>query len=232
MKKKVIALILAVAMSCLLLTGCGGGGGGLSGSGSGGGGVNVRVLGSGWWKIGSYTYVSTCVELKNNNSKATSLASMATDVKDADGRILYTTSKFLPTIAGGDSFRFTDVISFSNTAIDPAAVHVGVSVPSYGWIDNSSSTVIKSSSMGVSNVSLVHSGYYDRVTGYVVNNSRKTCTMAYVSLILKRNGNVVGGSYNVVTTPISNGSSAAFQINVPPITFDSYEVVAVSYTAS
>lgn len=232
MKKKVLALILAVAISCLLLVGCGGSGGGLNGSGSNSGGVSISVLGSGYWSTGSYTYVSICMELKNSSNKAASFVPVSLTVKDADGRILSTTTGYAPTVAGGDSFQYTDYVMFPNTSTSPASVHVDVNVPSYGWVDNSSSTVIKSSEMNVSNVSFISGAYYNRITGYVVNNSRKTCTMAYVSLILKRDGKVVGGTYTVTTDSISNGGRAAFEIVVPPIVFDSYEVVAVSYSAS
>lgn len=242
MKRKIMAMLLAAAMCIMLLAGCDGGGtGGITPSGSSTGGstnntvtdsgtTSIKLLGASWYRssYGSYITQDYAVEVTNaNKSKAAEFNQVTVTIKNAAGQVLATDTEYTGTIAAGDTIRYAGSIVYQGD--EPASITVSVSTPSHGYVDNDRADVIPSSDLEVSNVAKFNEDYYSRITGEVTNQSEKECTLVRVSVIFKKNGEIIGGTYAYVQN-LNAGGKTAFEINYPSdLDFDAYEVVAVSW---
>lgn len=232
MRKRILAVLLAAAMCVLLLAGCsdsgsaginGGNGNQTSSSGS----ASVKLLGASWYRSGSYINQTYAVEVTNNNkNKAISLAQLTVTVKDAEDRIVKTDTSYTGTIAAGDTVRYVGYCMFQGG--EPSKISVSISTPSYGYVDNS--TAIYSSELSVSNVNYIPGQYYSRVTGQVTNSSKNDASMVRVSIIFKKNGTVLGGTYSYITN-VNAGSTVPFEVMIDEsgIDFDTYQVTAIDW---
>lgn len=232
MRKKILAVLLTAAMCVLMLAGCSDAGSGGIDGGNGSatnssGSASVKLLGASWYRNGSYINQTYAVEVTNNNKeKAITLAQLNVTVKDADGKIVKADTSYTGTIAAGDTVRYVGYCMFQGG--EPSTVSVSISTPSYGYTDNSKA--IYSSELSVSNVNYIAGQYYSRVTGEVTNSSNKDATSVRVSVIFKKNGTVLGGTYTYVNN-VSAGSTVPFEVMIDEdgVDFDTYQVTAIAW---
>ncbi len=226
MKKRFLSMILAVVLCGLLLAGCDGGGStgtvppAPEAPAVSAGVVSIKLLGASWEKkMDGYTYVYYSAELSNRNSKTAGACQITVTSRDAEGHVLDVSNGYTGRIAGNDTIRFSGGVMYVGDV--PSAVELAVGNPMGGYNDHFDATA-KASDFQFKNVARLDES---KISGDVVNNSSVDCTNVRVSVILKKNGQVIGGTYTYANNVKGNGGSAPFVI-YSFVDYDSFEVVA------
>lgn len=229
MKKRFLSMILAVVLCGLLLAGCDGGGStgtvppAPEAPAVSAGVVSIKLLGASWEKkMDGYTYVYYSAELSNRNSKTAGACQITVTSRDAEGHVLDVSNGYTGRIAGNDTIRFSGGVMYVGDV--PSAVELAVGNPMGGYNDHFDATA-KASDFQFKNVARLDES---KISGDVVNNSSVDCTNARVSVILKKNGQVIGGTYTYANNVKGNGGSAPFVI-YSFVDYDSFEVVAAEW---
>lgn len=229
MKKRFLSMILAVVMCGLLLAGCDGGGStgtvppAPEAPAASAGVVSIKLLGASWEKkMDGYTYVYYSAELSNRNSKTAGACQITVTSRDAEGHVLDVSNGYTGRIAGNDTIRFSGGVMYVGDV--PSAVELAVGNPMGGYNDHFDATA-KASDFQFKNVARLDES---KISGDVVNNSSVDCTNVRVSVILKKNGQVIGGTYTYANNVKGNGGSAPFVI-YSFVDYDSFEVVAAEW---
>lgn len=229
MKKRFLSMILAVVLCGLLLAGCDGGGStgtvppAPEAPAISAGVVSIKLLGASWEKkMDGYTYVYYSAELSNGNSKTAGACQITVTSRDAEGHVLDVSNGYTGRIAGNDTIRFSGGVMYVGDV--PSAVELAVGNPMGGYNDHFDATA-KASDFQFKNVARLDES---KISGDVVNNSSVDCTNVRVSVILKKNGQVIGGTYTYANNVKGNGGSAPFVI-YSFVDYDSFEVVAAEW---
>ena len=229
MKKRFLSMILAVVLCGLLLAGCDGGGStgtvppAPEAPAASAGVVSIKLLGVSWEKkMDGYTYVYYSAELSNGNSKTAGACQITVTSRDAEGHVLDVSNGYTGRIAGNDTIRFSGGVMYVGDV--PSAVELAVGNPMGGYNDHFDATA-KASDFQFKNVARLDES---KISGDVVNNSSVDCTNVRVSVILKKNGQVIGGTYTYANNVKGNGGSAPFVI-YSFVDYDSFEVVAAEW---
>lgn len=229
MKKRFLSMILAVVLCGLLLAGCDGGGStgtvppAPEAPAVSAGVVSIKLLGASWEKkMDGYTYVYYSAELSNGNSKTAGACQITVTSRDAEGHVLDVSNGYTGRIAGNDTIRFSGGVMYVGDV--PSAVELAVGNPMGGYNDHFDATA-KASDFQFKNVARLDES---KISGDVVNNSSVDCTNFRVSVILKKNGQVIGGTYTYANNVKGNGGSAPFVI-YSFVDYDSFEVVAAEW---
>lgn len=229
MKKRFLSMILAVVLCGLLLAGCDGGGStgtvppAPEAPAVSAGVVSIKLLGASWEKkMDGYTYVYYSAELSNGNSKTAGACQITVTSRDAEGHVLDVSNGYTGRIAGNDTIRFSGGVMYVGDV--PSAVELAVGNPMGGYNDHFDATA-KASDFQFKNVARLDES---KISGDVVNNSSVDCTNVRVSVILKKNGQVIGGTYTYANNEKGNGGSAPFVI-YSFVDYDSFEVVAAEW---
>lgn len=229
MKKRFLSMILAVVLCGLLLAGCDGGGStgtvppAPEAPAVSAGVVSIKLLGASWEKkMDGYTYVYYSAELSNRNSKTAGACQITVTSRDAEGHVLDVSNGYTGRIAGNDTIRFSGGVMYVGDV--PSAVELAVGNPMGGYNDHFDATA-KASDFQFKNVARLDES---KISGDVVNNSSVDCTNVRVSVILKKNGQVIGGTYTYANNVKGNGGSAPFVI-YSFVDCDSFEVVAAEW---
>ena len=229
MKKRFLSMILAVVLCGLLLAGCDGGGStgtvppAPEAPAVSAGVVSTKLLGASWEKkMDGYTYVYYSAELSNGNSKTAGACQITVTSRDAEGHVLDVSNGYTGRIAGNDTIRFSGGVMYVGDV--PSAVELAVGNPMGGYNDHFDATA-KASDFQFKNVARLDES---KISGDVVNNSSVDCTNVRVSVILKKNGQVIGGTYTYANNVKGNGGSAPFVI-YSFVDYDSFEVVAAEW---
>lgn len=229
MKKRFLSMILAVVLCGLLLAGCDGGGStgtvppAPEAPAASAGVVSIKLLGASWEKkMDGYTYVYYSAELSNGNSKTAGACQITVTSRDAEGHVLDVSNGYTGRIAGNDTIRFSGGVMYVGDV--PSAVELAVGNPMGGCNDHFDATA-KASDFQFKNVARLDES---KISGDVVNNSSVDCTNVRVSVILKKNGQVIGGTYTYANNVKGNGGSAPFVI-YSFVDYDSFEVVAAEW---
>lgn len=229
MKKRFLSMILAVVLCGLLLAGCDGGGStgtvppAPEAPAVSAGVVSIKLLGASWEKkMDGYTYVYYSAELSNGNSKTAGACQITVTSRDAEGHVLDVSNDYTGRIAGNDTIRFSGGVMYVGDV--PSAVELAVGNPMGGYNDHFDATA-KASDFQFKNVARLDES---KISGDVVNNSSVDCTNVRVSVILKKNGQVIGGTYTYANNVKGNGGSAPFVI-YSFVDYDSFEVVAAEW---
>ena len=229
MKKRFLSMILAVVLCGLLLAGCDGGGStgtvppAPEAPAASAGVVSIKLLGASWKKkMDGYTYVYYSAELSNRNSKTAGACQITVTSRDAEGHVLDVSNGYTGRIAGNDTIRFSGGVMYVGDV--PSAVELAVGNPMGGYNDHFDATA-KASDFQFKNVARLDES---KISGDVVNNSSVDCTNVRVSVILKKNGQVIGGTYTYANNVKGNGGSAPFVI-YSFVDYDSFEVVAAEW---
>lgn len=229
MKKRFLSMILAVVLCGLLLAGCDGGGStgtvppAPEAPAVSAGVVSIKLLGASWEKkMDGYTYVYYSAELSNGNSKTAGACQITVTSRDAEGHVLDVSNGYTGRIAGNDMIRFSGGVMYVGDV--PSAVELAVGNPMGGYNDHFDATA-KASDFQFKNVARLDES---KISGDVVNNSSVDCTNVRVSVILKKNGQVIGGTYTYANNVKGNGGSAPFVI-YSFVDYDSFEVVAAEW---
>lgn len=229
MKKRFLSMILAVVLCGLLLAGCDGGGStgtvppAPEAPAVSAGVVSIKLLGASWEKkMDGYTYVYYSAELSNGNSKTAGVCQITVTSRDAEGHVLDVSNDYTGRIAGNDTIRFSGGVMYVGDV--PSAVELAVGNPMGGYNDHFDATA-KASDFQFKNVARLDES---KISGDVVNNSSVDCTNVRVSVILKKNGQVIGGTYTYANNVKGNGGSAPFVI-YSFVDYDSFEVVAAEW---
>lgn len=229
MKKRFLSMILAVVLCGLLLAGCDGGGStgkvppAPEAPAASAGAVSIKLLGASWEKkMDGYTYVYYSAELSNRNSKTAGACQITVTSRDAEGHVLDVSNGYTGRIAGNDTIRFSGGVMYVGDV--PSAVELAVGNPMGGYNDHFDATA-KASDFQFKNVARLDES---KISGDVVNNSSVDCTNVRVSVILKKNGQVIGGTYTYANNVKGNGGSAPFVI-YSFVDYDSFEVVAAEW---
>ena len=224
MKKRFLSMILAV-----VLAGCDGGGStgtvppAPEAPAVSAGVVSIKLLGASWEKkMDGYTYVYYSAELSNRNSKTAGACQITVTSRDAEGHVLDVSNGYTGRIAGNDTIRFSGGVMYVGDV--PSAVELAVGNPMGGYNDHFDATA-KASDFQFKNVARLDES---KISGDVVNNSSVDCTNVRVSVILKKNGQVIGGTYTYANNVKGNGGSAPFVI-YSFVDYDSFEVVAAEW---
>lgn len=222
-------MILAVVLCGLLLAGCDGGGStgtvppAPEAPAVSAGVVSIKLLGASWEKkMDGYTYVYYSAELSNGNSKTAGACQITVTSRDAEGHVLDVSNGYTGRIAGNDTIRFSGGVMYVGDV--PSAVELAVGNPMGGYNDHFDATA-KASDFQFKNVARLDES---KISGDVVNNSSVDCTNVRVSVILKKNGQVIGGTYTYANNVKGNGGSAPFVI-YSFVDYDSFEVVAAEW---
>lgn len=229
MKKRFLSMILAVVLCGLLLAGCDGGGStgtvppAPEAPAVSAGVVSIKLLGASWEKkMDGYTYVYYSAELSNGNSKTAGACQITVTSRDAEGHVLDVSNGYTGRIVGNDTIRFSGGVMYVGDV--PSAVELAVGNPMGGYNDHFDATA-KASDFQFKNVARLDES---KISGDVVNNSSVDCTNVRVSVILKKNGQVIGGTYTYANNVKGNGGSAPFVI-YSFVDYDSFEVVAAEW---
>lgn len=229
MKKRFLSMILAVVLCGLLLAGCDGGGStgtvppAPEAPAVSAGVVSIKLLGASWEKkMDGYTYVYYSAELSNGNSKTAGACQITVTSRDAEGHVLDVSNGYTGRIAGNDTIRFSRGVMYVGDVL--SAVELAVGNPMGGYNDHFDATA-KASDFQFKNVARLDES---KISGDVVNNSSVDCTNVRVSVILKKNGQVIGGTYTYANNVKGNGGSAPFVI-YSFVDYDSFEVVAAEW---
>ncbi len=229
MKKRFLSMILAVVLCGLLLAGCDGGGStgtvppAPEAPAVSAGVVSIKLLGASWEKkMDGYTYVYYSAELSNGNSKTAGACQITVTSRDAEGHVLDVSNGYTGRIAGNDTIRFSGGVMYVGDV--PSAVELAVGNPMGGYNDHFDATA-KAADFQFKNVARLDES---KISGDVVNNSSVDCTNVRVSVILKKNGQVIGGTYTYANNVKGNGGSAPFVI-YSFVDYDSFEVVAAEW---
>ena len=229
MKKRFLSMILAVVLCGLLLAGCDGGGStgtvppAPEAPAVSAGVVSIKLLGASWEKkMDGYTYVYYSAELSNGNSKTAGACQITVTSRDAEGHVLDVSNDYTGRIAGNDTIRISGRVMYVGDV--PSAVELAVGNPMGGYNDHFDATA-KASDFQFKNVARLDES---KISGDVVNNSSVDCTNVRVSVILKKNGQVIGGTYTYANNVKGNGGSAPFVI-YSFVDYDSFEVVAAEW---
>lgn len=229
MKKRFLSMILAVVLCGLLLAGCDGGGStgtvppAPEAPAVSAGVVSIKLLGASWEKkMDGYTYVYYSAELSNGNSKTAGACQITVTSRDAEGHVLDVSNGYTGRIAGNDTIRFSGGVMYVGDV--PSAVELAVGNPMGGYNDHFDATA-KASDFQFKNVARLDES---KISGDVVNNSSVDCTNVRVSVILKKNGQVICGTYTYANNVKGNGGSAPFVI-YSFVDYDSFEVVAAEW---
>lgn len=229
MKKRFLSMILAVVLCGLLLAGCDGGGStgtvppAPEAPAVSARVVSIKLLGASWEKkMDGYTYVYYSAELSNGNSKTAGACQITVTSRDAEGHVLDVSNGYTGRIAGNDTIRFSGGVMYVGDV--PSAVELAVGNPMGGYNDHFDATA-KASDFQFKNVARLDES---KISGDVVNNSSVDCTNVRVSVILKKNGQVIGGTYTYANNVKGNGGSAPFVI-YSFVDYDSFEVVAAEW---
>lgn len=229
MKKRFLSMILAVVLCGLLLAGCDGGGStgtvppAPEAPAVSAGVVSIKLLGASWEKkMDGYTYVYYSAELSNGNSKTAGACQITVTSRDAEGHVLDVSNGYTGRIAGNDTIRFSGGVMYVGDV--PSAVELAVGNPMGGYNDHFDATA-KASDFQFKNVARLDES---KISGDVVNNSSVDCINVRVSVILKKNGQVIGGTYTYANNVKGNGGSAPFVI-YSFVDYDSFEVVAAEW---
>lgn len=229
MKKRFLSMILAVVLCGLLLAGCDGGGStgtvppAPEAPAASAGVVSIKLLGASWEKkMDGYTYVYYSAELSNGNSKTAGACQITVTSRDAEGHVLDVSNGYTGRIAGNDTIRFSGGVMYVGDV--PSAVELAVGNPMGGYNDHFDATA-KASDFQFKNLARLDES---KISGDVVNNSSVDCTNIRVSVILKKNGQVIGGTYTYANNVKGNGGSAPFVI-YSFADYDSFEVVAAEW---
>lgn len=229
MKKRFLSMILTVVLCGLLLAGCDGGGStgtvppAPEAPAVSAGVVSIKLLGASWEKkMDGYTYVYYSAELSNGNSKTAGACQITVTSRDAEGHVLDVSNGYTGRIAGNDTIRFSGGVMYVGDV--PSAVELAVGNPMGGYNDHFDATA-KASDFQFKNVARLDES---KISGDVVNNSSVDCTNVRVSVILKKNGQVIGGTYTYANNVKGNGGSAPFVI-YSFVDYDSFEVVAAEW---
>lgn len=229
MKKRFLSMILAVVLCGLLLAGCDGGGStgtvppAPEAPAVSAGVVSIKLLGASWEKkMDGYTYVYYSAELSNGNSKTAGACQITVTSRDAEGHVLDVSNGYTGRIAGNDTIRFSGGVMYVGDV--PSAVELAVGNPMGGYNDHFDATA-KASDFQFKNVARLDES---KISGDVVNNSSVDCTNVRVSVILKKNGQVIGGTYTYANNVKGNGGSAPFVI-YSFVDYDSFDVVAAEW---
>lgn len=229
MKKRFLSMILAVVLCGLLLAGCDGGGStgtvppAPEAPAASAGVVSIKLLGASWEKkMDGYTYVYYSAELSNGNSKTAGACQITVTSRDAEGHVLDVSNGYTGRIAGNDTIRFSGGVMYVGDV--PSAVELAVGNPMGGYNDHFDATA-KASDFQFKNVARLDES---KISGDVVNNSSVDCTNVRVSVILKKNGQVIGGTCTYANNVKGNGGSAPFVI-YSFVDYDSFEVVAAEW---
>lgn len=229
MKKRFLSMILAVVLCGLLLAGCDDGGStgtvppAPEAPAVSAGVVSIKLLGASWEKkMDGYTYVYYSAELSNGNSKTAGACQITVTSRDAEGHVLDVSNGYTGRIAGNDTIRFSGGVMYVGDV--PSAVELAVGNPMGGYNDHFDATA-KASDFQFKNVARLDES---KISGDVVNNSSVDCTNVRVSVILKKNGQVIGGTYTYANNVKGNGGSAPFVI-YSFVDYDSFEVVAAEW---
>lgn len=229
MKKRFLSMILAVVLCGLLLAGCDGGGStgtvppAPEAPAVSAGVVSIKLLGASWEKkMDGYTYVYYSAELSNGNSKTAGACQITVTSRDAEGHVLDVSNGYTGRIAGNDTIRFSGGVMYVGDV--PSAVELAVGNPMGGYNDHFDATA-KASDFQFKNVARLDES---KISSDVVNNSSVDCTNVRVSVILKKNGQVIGGTYTYANNVKGNGGSAPFVI-YSFVDYDSFEVVAAEW---
>lgn len=177
---------------------------------------------------GGRTTVLYAVDISNPNAEyAIKFPKILITAKDADGKILKTEEMVLNGIAAGDQYTYGNSLSYEGSIPSTVEISVGNSVDDY--VAQSSSEIIKTGSLSVSNTS-DNPGTFKTFTGEVTNNSTEELNSVAITVIYKSAGNIIGGETSYVND-LKAGEKKPFEVSSYSNfkDYDSYEIHALQW---
>lgn len=176
---------------------------------------------------GDYYYCYYLVELTNpNTTKAVRYAELNTTIKNKDGKVLRSSSEYLPTIAANDTIYYTGYVMVQSE--EPDFAHYTVEYSTSSFVNQRAVKVARSSELKVSNTYWQESSSsFNRFTGEVTNTSKYDLSSVKVMVLYKVDGKIYGGdSTSVVNLPA--GATKSFEILAHKLPVDTYEYMIVA----
>lgn len=177
---------------------------------------------------GGKTTVLYAVDISNPNAEyAIKFPKILITAKDGDGKILKTEEMVLNGIAAGDQYTYGNSVSYEGNT--PSTVEISVGNSDDDYVAQSSSEIIKSGSLSVSNTS-DNPGTFKTFTGEVTNNSTEELNSVAITVIYKSGGNIIGGETSYVND-LKAGEKKPFEVSSYSNfkDYDSYEIHALQW---
>lgn len=178
-------------------------------------------------RSGDYYYTYYCFTLVNPNKvKDFSFGKIEFTVKDADGRVIDTSTDYIPPIAAGDTITFGGEILTSGGV--PASVTYTLDFPKHGSTLRNEKEVSKQSDLVVFNTSRIEKDSFISYTGEITNNSAVDMDSVMVRVFYTKDGVLYAGEDTYVSN-LKPGQTKAFDILALDdfSGYDSYRVIAV-----
>jgi hypothetical protein len=156
---------------------------------------------------GTY-YVSYGIIVKNPNTQGLTNQSLKMTLRDADGKVLESSSVFCPGVAGGDT---TGIGNYTIvTAGRPAKLEFSVEKP--GSYQAKESGILKTTDLDFSNVRHLQDDYTSKIAGDVTNRSSQEYSDVQLNIILRSSdGKIVGGLSDYLNT-LPSDTLTAFDV--------------------
>ena len=182
----------------------------------------LTILESGY-SVDDGKYMTFCFVVENEDSEAAyELYTVTITAYDEKGAVLATTDQVMNSIEPGEKQSFSSIMDCNGE--NPSDVKFTID---FGNKKKPSNSSIKSSDLEISGTNDRKGDYNDvSVTGMVKNNSEIDTTSIGVTVLFKKDGNIVYGSMTYIDNLNAN-EEKPFEItayNVPD--YDSYEVSA------
>lgn len=177
---------------------------------------------------GGRTTILYAVDISNPNAEyAIKFPKILITAKDADGKILKTEEMVLNGIAAGDQYTYGSSVSYEGNI--PSTVEISVGNSDDDYVAQSSSEIIKSSSLSVSNIS-DNPGTFKTFTGEVTNNSTEELSSVAITVIYKSGDRIIGGETSYIND-LKSGEKKPFEVSSYSNfkDYDSYEIHAIKW---
>lgn len=190
----------------------------------------IELIDSGYSisESGGNTTILYAVDFSNPNTEyAIEFPKISITAKDIDGKILKTEKQVLNGIAAEDEYTYGSSLSYEGDA--PATVEISVGNSDDDYVAQSSSGIIQSGDLSVSNIS-ENSGTYKTFTGEVTNNSAENLDGLAITVIYKSGDSIVGGETSYADE-LKSGETQPFEVSVYSdfADYDSYEIHALQW---
>lgn len=192
--------------------------------------LEIELIDSGYTASESSgnTVILYAARISNQNTEyAIEFPKILITAKDAEGKILTTDKQVLMGIAAGDEYTYGSTLYYEGNA--PTTVEISVENSTDDYIAQSSSGIIQSGDLSISNIS-ENTGDTKRFTGEVSNNSTIDLNNVAITVIYKLGDEIVGGDVTFVDD-LKSGETQPFEQSVYPgmTDYDSYEIHAIQW---
>lgn len=192
--------------------------------------LKIKLLKSGWicTKSNDNVCVYYAVEIENPNvDYAVKFPRVTVTVKDDNGKILKNQEQVLDSIAAGDTIIYGNEVFYEGNKAE--SVEISVSNNDDDFVIQDDTRYIKTSEFTFSNTN-ENDGIFKTYTGEITNNSDVDFDMVAVSVIYKKENEMLGGETTYIDS-LKAGETKVFELSASSDIkgYDSYEFHAIQW---